>query len=48
MSQLIAMIMQADDWVNLEVMPEVWRQPMPRSNWMVWNAAAIWMGWRPP
>jgi hypothetical protein len=28
MSQLIAMIMHADDWVNPEVMPEVWRQPM--------------------
>jgi hypothetical protein len=29
MSQLIAMIMQADDLVNSEVMTEVWRQPMP-------------------
>ena len=29
MSQLIAMIMQADDWVNPEVMTEVWRQPLP-------------------
>ncbi len=29
MSQLIAMIMQADDLVNPEVMTEVWRQPMP-------------------
>ena len=29
MSQLIAMIMQADTLVNPEVMTEVWRQPMP-------------------
>jgi hypothetical protein len=29
MSQLIAMILRADDLVNPEVMTEVWRQPMP-------------------
>jgi hypothetical protein len=29
MSQLIAMIMQADDWVNPDVMTEMWRRPMP-------------------